>query len=329
MRALRLETFGPVTNLQVREIDDPPRSATDLIVAVRSSGVNPSDVSNVAGRFPQTTLPRTPGRDYAGVVTDGDPRWIGAEVWGVGGSLGFTTDGTHAERLAVPVSSIRRKPARLPLEVAGAIGVPYTTAWSAVVRAGGMNDGQTLLIIGAAGAVGQAAAQIARWRGARVIGVDRRPSADATLDAMIDTTTEDLLAGVRRVAGPDGVDVVLDTVGGPMFEPALAALRHGGRLVAISSRGAPRVSFDLVDFYHRELTLTGVDSLRIDLDASAAILDLLAPGFESGALAPPPVTPFPLDRAVEAYVQVATGTASGKVVIVPAERTAPRPAARR
>jgi NADPH:quinone reductase-like Zn-dependent oxidoreductase len=317
MRALRLEAFGPVTNLQLREIDDPPRSTTDLVIAVRSSGVNPSDVANVAGRFTQTTLPRTPGRDYAGVVAAGDAAWIGAEVWGVGGTLGFTTDGTHAEFVRVPLSSARRKPARLPLEAAGAIGVPFTTAWSAVVRAGGLSAGETLLIIGAAGAVGQAAAQIARWRGARVIGVDRRPSADFALDAMIDTTTEELRAGVRRVAGPDGVDVVLDTVGGPMFEPSLSALRHGGRLVAISSRGAPRVSFDLVDFYHRELTLTGVDSLQIDLDQSAAILDLLAPGFDSGALSPPPITPVPLDRAIEAYLQVATGTATGKVVIVP------------
>ena len=77
---------------------------------VMAASINPSDVKNVAGAMEQTTLPRTPGRDFAGVVQAGPSGWIGAEVWGTGGDTGFTRDGTHAELIAVPVASLRRKP---------------------------------------------------------------------------------------------------------------------------------------------------------------------------------------------------------------------------
>jgi NADPH:quinone reductase-like Zn-dependent oxidoreductase len=80
------------------------------LVRTKAASINPSDVKNVAGAMKQTTLPRTPGRDFAGVVEVGPAEWIGAPVWGTGGDTGFTRDGTHAEMIAVPMASLRRKP---------------------------------------------------------------------------------------------------------------------------------------------------------------------------------------------------------------------------
>jgi len=96
------------------------------LVRVIAASINPSDVKNVAGAMKQTTLPRIPGRDYAGVVQAGPAEWIGAEVWGTGGDVGFTRDGTHAEMIAVPVASLRRNPETIGFDQAARSA---STAW--------------------------------------------------------------------------------------------------------------------------------------------------------------------------------------------------------
>ena len=101
-----------------------------------AASINPSDVKNVAGAMKQTTLPRIPGRDFAGVVSAGPAEWIGAEVWGTGGDVGFTRDGTHAELIAAPTASLRRKPATLSFDEAASVGVNYMAAWFGVEATG-------------------------------------------------------------------------------------------------------------------------------------------------------------------------------------------------
>jgi NADPH:quinone reductase-like Zn-dependent oxidoreductase len=105
MRAIRFKTFGDPSVLEVAEIAAPAIGETMALVRTMAASINPSDVKNVAGAMKQTTLPRTPGRDFAGVVEAGPAEWIGASVWGTGGDTGFTRDGTHAEMIAVPVTS--------------------------------------------------------------------------------------------------------------------------------------------------------------------------------------------------------------------------------
>ena len=317
MRALRLEKFGSVADLQIREIEKPQASAGQVLVEIWSAGINPSDVKNVTGAMKQTTLPRTLGRDVAGIVVEGPASLKGAAVWATGGGLGFTVDGCHAEFVLLPEAAVRRKPDSLSLEQAGAIGVPFLTAWLALVHAAAVRAGETVVIVGASGAVGNAATQIAKWKGARVIGADRRKPGRSPADESIDTTAEDLRESVLRLTGGRGADVTFDTVGGPMFEPCLQCLDRGGRQVNISSGGDHRVSFNLVDFYHRELTLHGVDSLQRDLASSAGILDQLKPGFDSGALAAPVTKAYPLTQAKEAYETLAAGKAESKLAIAP------------
>ena len=129
MRAIRFKTFGDPSVLEVAEIAAPAIGETTALVRTKAASINPSDVKNVAGAMKQTTLPRIPGRDCAGMVEAGPANWIGAAVWGTGGDAGFTRDGTHAEMIAVPVASLRRKPDTLSFDQAASVGVNYMAAW--------------------------------------------------------------------------------------------------------------------------------------------------------------------------------------------------------
>jgi NADPH:quinone reductase len=314
MKALRFHQHGEPDVLAVETIPDPEAGPAEAVVEIHAASVNPSDVKNVAGRMSQTTMPRTPGRDYSGVVIAGPDEWIGAEVWG-SGDAGFTRDGTHAERMVVPAASLRRKPATLSHEQAASIGVNFITAWCAVVEAGQLQAGETIAIIGLGG-VGGAAAQIAKRIGARVIGVARQPTQNRYTDAFVVSSEGDPLARLRALTG-GGANVVFDTVGGSMLETALPMLALRGRLVEISATDRRQVSFDLADFYHNESRLLGVDSLKRDLVASGTLLEAMRAGFEDGSYQPPVIAQsFSLDDAAAAYRAVAAGT-KGRVVIVP------------
>lgn len=321
MRAIEFRQFGDPSVLHLVERADPHPSTTAAIVRVEAASVNLSDVKNVAGRMPQTRLPRIPGRDYSGVVVEGPAAWNGVPVWGTGGDVGFTRDGTHAEYVSVPVESLVRKPDHFSHEAAASSGVTFVTAWCGLVEYAVVAAGETLAVVGAGG-VGSAAIQIAKFRGARTIAINRGPlpagsPAAKLADFKIESIKGDLAAAVRSFTQGRGADVVFDTVGGPTFETALKLLAHRGRLIEITSGKDRRVSFDLVDFYHNEAQLFGVDSIKRDLGASARILRELAPGFESGAFLPPLISQvLPLDRAQEAYELVSRGQ-TGRVVLKP------------
>jgi hypothetical protein len=113
VRALRFEGFGDPFVLQVGDVPNPIGGWDTAVIATSAASINPSDVGSVTRRFKQTRLLRTPGRDYSGTVIDGPPEWRNAEIWGSGGDVDFTRDGTHAERIIVPVASLRNKPSTL------------------------------------------------------------------------------------------------------------------------------------------------------------------------------------------------------------------------
>jgi len=314
MKALRFAEFGPPSVLRIQELAIPEPGDGEVLVQVKAAAINPSDIGNVAGRFKNTTLPRTPGRDFAGTVVAGN-RDKGEEVWGSSSALGIVGDGSHAEYVVVPAETLSRKPRSLSMAQAATIGVPYITAWASVVSAAEIQPGETILIVGAAGAVGQAATQIANWKQARVIGADTTSDPIPGTESSVNTKSEDLRERVLELTAEAGVDAVFDTVGGPMFEPALRSLRVGGRHVVISSKGDPHVTFNLVDFYHNSSRLLGVDSYGLTSRQIAEIENELQPGFESGVLKPPPIEIVLFEKAVDAYSRVAGGQAKSKQVL--------------
>jgi NADPH2:quinone reductase len=314
MKALRFERYGPPSVLALQEIRVPDIKPGEALVELYASAINPSDIKNVAGAF-GASLPRIPGRDYAGVVISGEG-WVGKEVWGTGAGLGVSRDGTHAQYLAVDLNSLSEKPPHLAMVDASAVGVPYLAAWSALVLAADVQPGETVLVTGALGAVGRAATQIAHWRKAKVIGADI-VSRISDADVFLNTKQCDLASEVRGLTEGRGVDLVLDSVGGPMFEPSLQSLRVGGRQVAIASVGSGRVEFSLVDFYHRSQRLIGVDTIKFTGPQIAKIMDDLRAGFEEGHLRTSALQTWSLDQAIEAYNAVASGDGTRKHVILP------------
>lgn len=138
---------------------------------MREAGINPSDIASAEGRFPGAVLPRIIGRDFAGRIVRGPDEFIGAEVWGTGGDVGITREGTHAEYVAIPEEAVTSRPANLAVEEAAIAGVPFVTAFSAVVRLGQVRQGEWVIVSGAVGAVGEAAIQLAKAKGAQVITV--------------------------------------------------------------------------------------------------------------------------------------------------------------
>ncbi|SIT35556.1 putative zinc-containing alcohol dehydrogenase [Paraburkholderia ribeironis] len=319
MKAIQFRSFGGPEVLDFVDLPTPQADADSAVVRVMAASVNPSDVKNVAGHFEQTVLPRTPGRDFSGVVADGPPAWLGADVWGTGGDIGFTRDGTHAEFIKIPLAALSRKPTTLTYSEAAAIGVNFVVAWLGTVEYAQLRAGETIAVIGAGGGVGGAVVQLAKARGARVIAVDRRPlDADTPAGCLIDAYVpfdEHVTEGLQQATGGAGAEVVYDTVGGVAFETALSLVKRRGRVLEISATGKRRVEFDLIDFYHNETQLFGVDSAKLGVAESAPLMTALVEGFENGELTGPAIAQeFPLEQAREAYAAVAGGT-RGRVVI--------------
>ncbi|PRY08234.1 zinc-binding alcohol dehydrogenase family protein [Paraburkholderia sp. BL25I1N1] len=319
MKAIQFKSFGGPEVLDYIDLPTPQADANNVVVQIKAASVNPSDVKNVSGHFEHTVLPRTPGRDFSGVVVDGPQAWLGAEVWGTGGDIGFTRDGTHAEFIKVPLAALARKPKTLSHAEASAIGVNFVVAWLGTVEYAHLQAGETIAVIGAGGGVGGAVVQIAKARGARVIAVDRHPlDADTPAGRLIDDYVpfdENVATRLRALTDGAGANVVYDTVGGVAFETALSLVKRRGRVLEISGTGKRRVEFDLIDFYHNETQLLGVDSAKLGVAESAPLMTALVEGFEAGKLTGPAIAQtFPLERAREAYEAVAAGT-RGRVVI--------------
>jgi NADPH:quinone reductase-like Zn-dependent oxidoreductase len=322
MKALRFDRIGSIDELAICDVPRPVPVAGEVLVQIKAAAINPSDVKNVQGKMHETSVPRTPGRDFAGIVVEGPSEWLNQKVFGSGGNLGFGRDGTHAEFAAVPLIAINPLPKNLSFEQAAAMGVAYMTAWAAVVTTAKIQRGETILITGTSGAVGGAAAKIAMKQGARVIGTSRKAAEIPTLKNpavahWIGLDAGDLSTSVFAVTDGKGVEVVFDVVGGAMFEPCLRSLALRGRHIAIASNPEPRVSFNLVDFYHRESRLFGVDSVKLGFQESAEILRGLTPGIEDGTFPPPPIKSRTFFDCIEAYWLVGEGKVKEKQILVP------------
>ena len=322
MRALRFEKTGALDELKLGDVSQPVPASGEVLVQIKAAAINPSDVKNVLGKMHETSVPRTPGRDFAGIVVEGPQEWVNQKVFGSGGNLGFGRDGTHAEFAVIPLIAINSMPRNLSFEQSAALGVAYMTAWAAIVTTAKIQPGETILITGTSGAVGGAAAKIAMKHGARVVGTSRKAAEipglkNPAVAQWVGLDAGELSASVFAATEGKGVDVVFDVVGGAMFEPCLRSLALRGRHIAIASNPDPRVSFNLVDFYHRESRLLGVDSVKLSFQESADILRGLTPGIEDGTFPPPVLKPRSFADFAEAYRLVGEGKVKEKQILIP------------
>lgn len=322
-RALRLKHKAADIDALKPELAAQPQPAAGpgcAVVRVDAAAVNPSDAKAALGLMPQAAWPRTPGRDFAGVVVAGPSGWIGREVYGSGGDVGITRDGSHARFLVLPVAALRDRPQSISMDESAAVGVPFVTAYEGFRRSGMPQPGQAVLVLGANGKVGQAAVQLAAQAGARVIAVQRRPGpfegfASAPVE-VVDATQGDVSARVRELTDGRGVDIAFNTVGSAYFEAANKAMGKGATQILISTQDRA-VPFDIFAFYRGMHTYVGIDSLAMDCIAATAQLDAMREGFERGTLKPFPVArAFTLDQAHEAYRLVLSGS-TDRVVLRP------------
>ncbi len=322
MIALRFDRVGTLDALQLSDIPTPSPGENEALIRVRAAGLNPSDVKNVLGSFRYTTLPRTPGRDFAGVVENGPDEWVGAEVWGTGAELGFTHDGTHAEYMLLPVSALAAKPSSLSFPLAASCGVPYTTAWNAL-RRGGLVVGDRRLVIIGIGAVGSAALALAGVLGTtRVVAAVRESDLTPELRAsgvpiVLLTNAKAFARDVHAIFASGGADLIFDTTG-HWVDAAVGGIAEFGRIATIAAPKGGHVDLPLLDLYRAGGVLVGVNSLLYDVDACAEMLEPIGDAFDSGQIPPPKaVTEVRLDDGPAVYREVDGGSSEKFVFVMP------------
>ncbi|MEU6476870.1 NADP-dependent oxidoreductase [Streptomyces sp. NPDC047017] len=292
---------GPEAEALV-EVDRPRPGPGEVLIAVRAAGVNPVDWKLRAGfRRPgagEPVFPVVMGSEAAGVVEE-----TGAGVTGFGAGdevFGNTVTGGYAQYVLLPAAVTAHKPAALSFADAATLPVAAATAYDGL-RQLGLPAGATVLVTGAGGGVGSAAAQIARALGLRVVGVSGEGKKDfvESLGAVHVPSGPGWGERVRAVA-PDGVDGVYDLVGGDVLTEAAGLLTGGARLV---TAGAP------VE------TVEALGGARVARERTAAVLDAVADLVVRGELDPHVTRTFPLHQAGDALREVEAGHARGKIVI--------------
>jgi len=319
MKALQFSRTGDLAALEVVELPTPVPAAGEVLVQIKAAGLNPSDVKNVLGRFPYTTLPRVPGRDFAGVVIEGPSELIGQEVWGTGNQIGFSRNGSHAGYITLSAQGVALKPKSLSFVQAASLGVPYTTAWDALERSR-VNADTRLLVIGANGAVGSAAIALAKVRGAQVVAAARRPEQvkalqDQGYNALLLGKPEALSDQVNAVF-QGGADVIFDTTG--FWLPAsVQALAPFGRIAIIAAPVDGHVQLPALALYRKGGTVVGINSLLYGVEACARMLEQFGKLFDDGSLPlPTGLVETPIEEGLARYVEVNEGSAD-KIILVP------------
>lgn len=321
MKAIRFHTFGGPEVLVLEDVPQPEPGEGEALVRVIAAGVNPVDwkTREGAGAAKQiAALPAIPGWDISGVVEalgPETPASAGASGFAAGdavyGMVRFPQPGSaYAEMVAAPTAHLAHKPASLSHEQAAAVPLAALTAWQALIEVGpgksqltaGLEAGQTVLVHAAAGGVGHLAVQLARWKGARVIGTASAQNADFVrglgAEICIDYRSTRLEDAVR------GVDVVLDALGGESRERSWGVLKPGGVLVSLrrdlpEGAGEPH----------------GVRAFAILVRPESEQLAAITALIDAGHVRPHVEAVYPLAQAAEAQERSRAGHVRGKLVL--------------
>lgn len=326
--AIVMREYGGPDVLRLEDVDVAETGPDEVRIRVLASAVNHSDLEVRAGRWPvrgAEPFPYVPGIETVGAVDEAgsgvDPAYVGANVvtmmQGLGGVRAERAGG-YAEHVTVAADAVAFVPADVdPLAVA-AVGLAGVTAYEGLRRLGPV-AGKRVVVTGASGGVGSAAVALAcALDAAEVVAVVSRPERAGYVrslgaDRIVVTSESDL----GEALGRRSVDRVLDTVGGPLFPPCVAALRSGGGLCSVGSVAGPDVAFN-VDSLLLPVTLTGYGSEALDGPALRAAMTTICTLLAVDELAVPAITQMPLADAAAAHRLLEQRGLQGRVLLIPA-----------
>lgn len=343
MKAVVFYEHGSLENVQVADVPEPQIGPDEVLLDVKAAALNRLDLWVLAG-WPglNLKLPHIMGSDGAGViakvgtnVTDfavGDrvavnpTRGSDTDYFGRRGLdnmsdnfaiLGEHEDGFFAEYTAVPARNILKMPDEADFAAAAAASLVYVTAWHSLITRGGLQAGETVLIVGAGGGVNTAAIQVAKLAGAEriyVVGssVEKLAKAEALgADVLINRHEEDWGKAIFKATNRRGVDVVVDNVGAATFHTSLRALKKGGRLLTVGNTSGPKFEFDNRLMFGKHLSIIG-STMGTSADY-ATVMNLVF----NGRLHPVIDTVYPLSEGITALKRLEEGDVTGKLVLTP------------
>lgn len=322
MRAVVCKTWGPPDSLCVEALPEPQPEAGEVLVDIMAAGVNFPDVLIIQNKYQfRPELPFTPGNELAGLV-----RAVGegVEDFKLGDRVfGFVPQGAFAEQLAVPANALFKMNDIMDFDGAAALTLTYGTSYHALVDRAQLKSGETLLVLGAAGGVGLAAVEIGKAIGAKVIAA---ASTDEKLaicrahgaDEVINYSSEDLRAGIKRPTGGHGPDVIYDPVGGDYTEAAFRSIGWRGRYLVIGFANGeiPKLPLNLPLL--KGASAVGVfwgDFVRREPEANAAAMRELIQWHFEGRVRPHVSATYPLADVPQALNDMASRKVTGKIVI--------------
>jgi len=319
MRAIVVREFGGPEVMKIEDLPQPSPGPGQVLIRVRAVGVNPVDTYIRSGTYARKpNLPYTPHADLGGTVET-----VGSGVSTVKAGdrvYAYMTNAGGAELALADEWQVQRLPDRITFQQGAAMGVPYGTAWRALLLKAKARPGETVLVHGASGGVGSAAVQIARAQGMQVIGTagtddGRRLVRDQGAHHVLNHRDDDYLQRIPALTGGRGVDVILEMLANVNLDRDLEIIAPRGRVAVIGNRG--RVEIDPRKMMGKDGTIVGMTLFNTTREEFAEIHAGLVAGLENGTLNPVIRRELPLDQAPQAHVAVMEPGAFGKIVLVP------------
>ncbi|HEX6927238.1 MAG TPA: NAD(P)H-quinone oxidoreductase [Longimicrobiaceae bacterium] len=324
MRAVVITRPGGPEVLEIQEREVPEPGPGQIRVRVRTTALNRADLLQRRGGYaaPANFPPDIPGLEYAGVV---DALGSGAGLWAVGSRvMGIVGGGGHAEYVCVHEREAMRIPHNLSWEEAGAIPEAFLTAYDALFRQLEVQMGDRLLIHAVGSGVGTAAVQLARAASVRTIGTSRTASKlqrvlELGLDVGIDSSQQDWREQVKVATEGEGVNAVLDLVGGRFIQDDLRVLAPRGKAIVVGLVGGASAELDLGLLLRRRLTLMGTVLRTRPVEEKIALArefsDSVLPLFASGRIKPVVDRVYPIEEIRQAHAVMEANQTFGKIVL--------------
>jgi len=323
MKHIAYGTAGTPESMQVVQGPAPVPGAGEILIEVAYAGVNRPDVAQRSGRYPPPPgASPILGLEVAGRVAALGP---GVTEWQVGDNVtALTPGGGYAEYCVAPAAHALPVPAGMGLAEAAGLPETWFTVWANLVDIGRLKAGERLLVHGGSSGIGLTAILLARHLGVQVFVTVGSPEKAEFCraygaDFALDYKTEDFVARVKELTAGEGVDVVLDMVGGSYLQRDLSVLRRDGRLVMIAFLGGSKTEFDFLPVMLKRLTLSGSTMRPRSVAEKGAIRDALLrqiwPSLAAGQLKPHLFATFPLDQAAEAHRLMESSRHIGKIVL--------------